>query len=694
MGTKTTKLAKKQRWISFRHPTTQELTWGIVEEDIELARKSFSDGFFVVSNAITPEQCKIRFGAIEERAETSTGRQAWIPYLDSYVLLSNDAYTQHVYRKMLDLHNIELCLPKDGRLHVGHQFAVKVNDGHANYIVTHIGGGKCRIEWRGWDYRRYTDAEFGWGGEFDVTKIEEMVRPEEEDRTKSWKDNAAAIFQSLSQFVFPLENHTFQKIGEPKVIKMKTRHFAFYQANVGMLYQAMNWVMADLGYAVLSTEEKQLAWEIIVGNANRRFGIVLERWMEDEVSKVSIQVISPKIPPITKPRTPKPNIPRLECWQDAAKMILESVRVDVLFRHLQSPHSLMGSVLEAKWEFDQATVYLDANESETQRVIEEAMEKIEHEKDGFSYQSKGATLQVTVYSEDQKFSLAIEWREQSHDIVRLIISSRTATSLDLKEPVKKKKWMEYARMMLKSLFTKFRCVDSITLTPIEGEKINSGTGRVEAFYYEAPDTIHEVLMEIIDDVDYEVHRQIEFPKNPSHFFLGPKSGMSPILEVFVKGLRGMETAITHVIIKPDPHQSKSKSEPPGWKLDARKILTMFQEKFPSVDYHTMNRFDDLLEFHEDVDGIFALFYTEAHVAYDAIWPAIGNLNGMSPKSSLRPATQRLAQQEGALPRGYVDLVTHGCCLHIMFQKLTNVDNEDQAPSYPVTKIRVSSKELE
>jgi hypothetical protein len=83
-----------------------------------------------------------------------------------------DAYVQKEYEKAK-----EKADKAEGL--VGKMFNVSVADGYATYVVVKENKKTVKVEWRGYNADRYTDAMMQSGGTFPKDRIEELVRREE-----------------------------------------------------------------------------------------------------------------------------------------------------------------------------------------------------------------------------------------------------------------------------------------------------------------------------------------------------------------------------------------------------------------------------------------------------------------------------------------------------------------------------------
>jgi len=87
----------------------------------------------------------------------------------------NDEFGRYVakeYRKAQEI-------SKNATGLVGKMFSVGVADGCAYYVVVKENKKSLKIEWRGFQGDRYTDAMMQWGGTFPKDRIEQLIRRQE-----------------------------------------------------------------------------------------------------------------------------------------------------------------------------------------------------------------------------------------------------------------------------------------------------------------------------------------------------------------------------------------------------------------------------------------------------------------------------------------------------------------------------------
>jgi hypothetical protein len=58
---------------------------------------------------------------------------------------------------------------------VGSLFSTVVGDGRAFYVVTKVNKKTCEIEWRNYGADNYVDQILGYGGKFDIERIQPLV---------------------------------------------------------------------------------------------------------------------------------------------------------------------------------------------------------------------------------------------------------------------------------------------------------------------------------------------------------------------------------------------------------------------------------------------------------------------------------------------------------------------------------------
>lgn len=148
--------------------------YGIVEEHHDDAKKEAARGHTIVSDLVRPTIHSVKNSdVVDIPSGTFSGK--W----DETLGFSWGGGEAEDYCTLawLAAEIKERGLPDDGKLHVGHQFAIGVGDGSAHYVVTAIKGKTCQVEWRGWCADRWTDHHFGWGGKFPMAEITRYVRP-------------------------------------------------------------------------------------------------------------------------------------------------------------------------------------------------------------------------------------------------------------------------------------------------------------------------------------------------------------------------------------------------------------------------------------------------------------------------------------------------------------------------------------
>jgi len=121
--------------------------------DIELARK----GQLLVADAILPKTY-----LVPESAVTDVPMEPFPDEMHKFV--------------EAELEKAQAASDALTGLVPGKLFALGVGDGHAWYVVTKVSKTRCAIEWRGFCIDRYTDHILGWGGSFQRSIIERLVR--------------------------------------------------------------------------------------------------------------------------------------------------------------------------------------------------------------------------------------------------------------------------------------------------------------------------------------------------------------------------------------------------------------------------------------------------------------------------------------------------------------------------------------
>lgn len=94
--------------------------------------------------------------------ETGTDEKGYAAFVDEY--------NQHIDN---EFNNARKNAPQT--FGVGSLFNTHVGDGQAWYIVTKVNKKTCDIEWRNFGFDQYVDRVLGYGGRFDIARIQPLV---------------------------------------------------------------------------------------------------------------------------------------------------------------------------------------------------------------------------------------------------------------------------------------------------------------------------------------------------------------------------------------------------------------------------------------------------------------------------------------------------------------------------------------